>query len=54
METLRKNPYGINLLNGSSDDIENYLSADNDGKSLFQFAELCLSNLFKNHAKNIV
>jgi hypothetical protein len=41
METLKKYPYGLNLLNSSSSDIENYLTTDNDGQSLFQFAELC-------------
>jgi hypothetical protein len=51
METLRKNPYGLNLLNGSSSDIENYLVSDSDGKSLVQFAELSLDNLIKHYAK---
>jgi hypothetical protein len=48
METLKKNPYGMNLLNSSSADIEDYLSTDNDGKSLLQFAELSFNNLFNN------
>jgi hypothetical protein len=39
METLKKNPYGLNLLNSSSSDIENYLTTHNDGKILLQFAE---------------
>jgi hypothetical protein len=47
METLKRNPYGLNLLNGSSADIESYLTMDNDGKSLLQFAELCYNNLLK-------
>jgi hypothetical protein len=53
METLRKNPYELNLLNGSSSDIENYLVSDSDGKSLVQFAELSLDNLIKHYAKTI-
>jgi septal ring factor EnvC (AmiA/AmiB activator) len=53
METLNKNPYGLNLLNGSSVDIDNYLSTDNDGKSLLQFAELCYNNLLKSYAETI-
>ena len=53
MDTLKKNPYGLNLLNSSSEDIENYLTTDNDGKPLLQFAELCYDNLLKNYAKNI-
>jgi hypothetical protein len=31
METLKKNPYGLNFLNGSSEDIEDYLTTNNDG-----------------------
>jgi hypothetical protein len=53
METLNKNPYGLNLLNSSSVDIESYLTTDSDGKSLLQFAESCYDNLLKNYAKNI-
>jgi hypothetical protein len=53
METLKKNPYGLNLLNGSSADIEDYLTTDNDGKSLLQFAESCYNNLLKNYAETI-
>ena len=53
METLKKNPYGMNLLNSSSADIEDYLTNDNDGKSLLQFAESCYNNLLKSYAKNI-
>jgi transposase len=53
METLKKNPYGLNSLNGSSTDIEGYLTTDNDGKSLLQFAESCYNNLVKSYAKNI-
>jgi hypothetical protein len=52
METL-KNPYGLNLLNSSSADIENYLTTDNDGKSLLQFAELCYDNLLRDYARTI-
>ena len=53
METLNKNPYGLNLLNSSSADIENYLTVDNDGKSLFQFAESCYNSLLKTYAETI-
>jgi hypothetical protein len=53
METLKKNPYGLNSLNSSSADIEDYLTTDNDGKSLLQFAESCYNNLLKSYAKNI-
>jgi hypothetical protein len=53
METLKKNPYGMNLLNSSSADIEDYLTNYNDGKSLLQFAESCYNNLLKSYAKNI-
>ena len=54
METLKKNPYGMNLLNSSSTDIENYLTTDNDGKTLLQFAESCYNNLLKIYAETIV
>ena len=47
METLKKNPYGMNLLNSSSADIEDYLTTDNDGTSLLQFAESCYDNLLE-------
>ncbi len=53
MDTLNKNPYGLNLLNSSSADIESYLTMDNDGKSLLQFAESCYDNLLKVYAKAI-
>jgi hypothetical protein len=53
MDTLNKNPYGLNLLNSSSTDIESYLTTDNDGKSLLQFAELCYDTLLKNYVKAI-
>ena len=52
METLNKNPYGLNLLNSSSD-IEDYLTTDNDGKSLLQFADSCYNNLLKSYAESI-
>jgi hypothetical protein len=51
METLKKNPYGMNLLNSSSSDIENYLTTDNDGKSLIQFASV--NKLIKYYAESI-
>jgi hypothetical protein len=53
METLKKNPYELNLLNSSSTDIENYLTTDHDGKSLLQFAESCYNNLLKSYAETI-
>jgi hypothetical protein len=53
METLKRNPYGLNLLNSSSVDIEDYLTTDNDGKALLQFAESCYNNLLKSYAKAI-
>jgi hypothetical protein len=53
METLKKNPYGLNLLNSSPEDIENYLTTDNDGKTLLQFAELCFNNLLKTYAETL-
>jgi predicted nucleic acid-binding Zn-ribbon protein len=53
METLKKNPYGLNLLNSSSADIEDYLTTDDDGKSILQFAESCYNNLLKSYAETI-
>jgi hypothetical protein len=53
MDTLKKHPYGLNLLNSSSADIENYLTTDNDGKSLSQFAESCYNDLLKSVAEII-
>jgi hypothetical protein len=53
MKTLKKNPYGLNLLNSSSADIEDYLTTDNDGKSLLQSAESCYNNLLKSYAEAI-
>jgi hypothetical protein len=53
METLKKHPYGLNLLNGTSEDIEDYLTTDNDGKRLLRFAESCYSNLSKTYAETI-
>jgi len=54
METLKKNPYGMNVLNSSPEDIENYLTTDNDGKTLLQFAESCYNNLLKSYAETII
>jgi hypothetical protein len=53
METLKKNPYGMNLLNSSSTDIEDCLTTDNDGKRLLQFAESCYNNLLKRTAEAV-
>ena len=54
METLKKNSYGLNVLNSSPEDIENYLTTDNDGRTLLQFAELCYNNLLKSYVETIV
>ena len=53
MKTLKKNPYGLNLLNSSSADVEDYLTTDDDGKSILQFAESCYNNLLKSYAETI-
>jgi hypothetical protein len=53
METLKKNPYGLNLLNSSYADIEDYLTKDMDGNRLLKFAESCYNNLLKSYVKNI-
>jgi hypothetical protein len=53
-KTLTSNPYGLNLLSCSSPNIEDYLSTNNDGKSLLQFADSCYNLLLKNYAKSIV
>jgi hypothetical protein len=47
LQTLKANPYGLNLLNSSSLDIEDYAANDIDGKILLQFAELCYDSLLK-------
>jgi transposase len=47
LQTLKANPYELNLLNSSSPDIEDYIDNDIDGKSLLQFAETCYNNLLK-------
>jgi hypothetical protein len=52
-KTLKANPYGLNLLSGSPLDIEDYLSTNNDGKNLLQFAESCYNLLLKSYAKTI-
>jgi hypothetical protein len=53
LNTLKANPYGLNLLSSSSLDIEGYLNASIDGKNLLQFAESCYNSLLKNYAKTI-
>ena len=53
LQTLKVNPYGLNLLNRSSLDIEDYVANDIDGKHLLQFAESCYNALLKNYAKII-
>jgi hypothetical protein len=53
LNTLKANPYGFNLLNSSSVDIEDYSANDIDGKNLLQFAESCYNSLLKSYAKTI-
>jgi hypothetical protein len=53
LQTIKTNPYGFNLLNSSSLDIEDYTAYDFDGKNLLQFAELCYDALLKSYAKAI-
>ena len=52
-KTFKANPYGLNLLNSSSADIEDYIANDIDGKNLLQFAESCYNSLLKSYAKTI-
>jgi hypothetical protein len=54
LQTLKANPYGLNLLNSSFFDVEDYIASDIDGKSLLQFAESCYDTLLKSYAKTIV
>jgi hypothetical protein len=54
LNTLKTNPYGLNLLNNSSLDIEDYVADDIDGKNLLHFAESCYNSLSKSYAKTIV
>jgi hypothetical protein len=51
LSTLKANPYGLNLLNSSFLDIEDYVVDDIDGKSLLQFAESCYDTLLKSCSK---
>jgi septal ring factor EnvC (AmiA/AmiB activator) len=53
LSTLKANPYGLNLLNSSSLDIEDYVDNDIDGNALMQFAELCYDTLLKSYVKAI-
>src|SRR4030095_854551 len=41
LQTLKANPYGLNLLSSSYLDIEDHIANDIDGKNLLQFAESC-------------
>jgi hypothetical protein len=52
-ETLKANPYGLNLLSSSPLHIEDYLITVNDGKNLLQFAESCYNILLKGYTKSI-
>jgi hypothetical protein len=53
LQTLKSNPYGLNILSCSYLDIENYFETDIDGKALLQFAESCYDNLLKSLVKAI-
>jgi septal ring factor EnvC (AmiA/AmiB activator) len=53
LQTLKANPYGLNLLNSSSINIEDHITNDINGKSLLQFAESCYDILLKSYAKTI-
>ena len=53
LNTLKANPYGLNLLSSSSLDIEDYTANDIDGKNLLHFAESCYNMLLKSYAKTI-
>jgi hypothetical protein len=53
LSTLKANPYGLNLLNSSSLDSEDYIANDIDGKNLLQFAESCYDTLLKTYVKAI-
>jgi hypothetical protein len=48
LNTLKANPYGLNLLSSSSLDVEDYIDNDIDGKNLLQFAESCYNSLLKS------
>jgi hypothetical protein len=52
LQTLKANPYGLNLLNSSSLDIEDYIANDFDGRNLLQFAETCYNLLIKLYIKS--
>ena len=52
-QTLKANPYGLNLLSSSPLDIESYLGINIDGKNLLKFAETCYNSLLKSYAKTI-
>ena len=54
LQTLKANPYGLNLLNSSSLDVEDYATTSYDGKRLLQFAESYYEILLKIYAKVIV
>ena len=51
LSTLKANPYGLNLLNSSSLDIEDHIANDIDGKNLLQFAKSCYDTLLKSCSK---
>ena len=51
LQTLKANPYGLNLLISSFGDIEDYAANDIDGKKLLQFAESCYNIFLKSYSK---
>jgi transposase len=53
LQTLKANPYGLNLLNSSSVNVEDYTTNDFDGKNLLQFAKSCYDTLLKSYMKTI-
>jgi hypothetical protein len=53
LNTLKANAYGLNLINSSSLDIEDYIDNDFDGKNLLKFAESCYDTLLKSYVKSI-
>lgn len=53
LQTLKAKPYGLNLLNSSPLDIEDYIANDTIGKSLLRFAESCYNTLLNSYVKSI-
>jgi hypothetical protein len=53
LNTLKANPYGLNLLSSSFVDVEDYVTNNFDGKNLLQFAESCYDSMLKSYPKTI-